>query len=89
MVKMFHVQFVDDEDEFLHKIFAFRDYRTYIDSTHFVLVKLSEALVEMSNLVDLRILHSRTYMDDSNVYQATQRLSKVIRYISRRGNDSD
>ena len=78
MVKMFYVELVDeyefDEDTMVHNRPA------CIKSTDFILVKLSEALVKMSNLVDLRILHSP--MDSLG----TQRISDVIRYVFRSGN---
>ena len=71
MVKMFHVELKDNFDA--------NTYYTYIKPTHFILVKLAEALVKMSNLVDLRILHSR--MNDLDALKGTLRISEVIRYV--------
>ena len=73
MVKMFHVELKDNFDA--------NTYYTYIKPTpsHFILVKLAEALVKMSNLVDLRILHSR--MNDLGALKGTLRISEVIRYV--------
>ena len=71
MVKMFHVELKDNFDA--------NTYYTYIKPTHFILVKLAEALVKMSNLVDLRILHSR--MNDLDALKGTRRISEVIRYV--------
>jgi hypothetical protein len=72
MVKMFYVE-LEHQDQF----FKFHDNRTCIKSTDFILVKLAEALVKMSNLVDLRILHSP--MDDLDTFKGTRRISEVIR----------
>jgi hypothetical protein len=86
MVKMFYVE-LEHEDQFI----GFRwhcGHSTCIKSTDFILVKLAEALVKMSNLVDLRILHSP--MDDLDTLNGARRISEVIRYVFRRsGYDSD
>jgi hypothetical protein len=85
MVKMFHVEL---EDEFWDEN-TFHDHRTRIKSFHFILVKLAEALVKMSNLVDLRILHIQMDNMDDLALKGTRRISEVIRYIFRSGNDGD
>ena len=88
MVKMLHVEL---EAELLDEN-TFHDHRTRIKLIHFILVKLAEALVKMSNLVDLRILHIQMHdMDDleSDVLKGPRRISEVIRYIFRSGNDGD
>ena len=92
MVKMFHVE-LDDEDELWgsesDENFWSHDYLTRIKLTNFILVKLSEAIVKMSNLVDLRILHSQMRIYDLDVFKGTRRISEVIRYIFRSGNDGN
>jgi hypothetical protein len=101
MVKVFYVVLVDEygaddevehEDEFDETIrfirfHEFHDHHTRIKSTDFILVKLAEALVKMSNLVDLRILHNP--MDDSDALEGTLKISEAIRFVFRSGNDSD
>jgi hypothetical protein len=77
MVKMFYVEFKDTLDANT----VTGSYYTYIKPTHFILVKLAEALVKMSNLVDLRILHSR--MNDFDI-DALKGISEVIRYVFRK-----
>ena len=67
MVKTFHVEL--DRNA----------YGAYDDSVvRFVLVKLAEALKKMPNLVDLRIIHSRT---EELSYG---RISRVIRFVFNR-----
>ena len=82
MVKMFYVELEDEYDE------NTGFHGTCIKSTHFILVQLAEALVKMSNLVDLRILHGRMDLDPE-VCKGTRRISEVIRFVFRRGNDGD
>ena len=77
---MFYVQLKDNFDGNT----VTGPYYAYIQSTHFILVKLAEALVKMSNLVDLRILHGR--MNDLNALKGTRRISEVIRYVFSSGN---
>jgi hypothetical protein len=89
------VEYDDESDDLEHEdevdeTIGFHEshgYRSRIKSTDFILVKLAEALVKMSNLVDLRILHSP--MGDSDAFQGTRRISEVIRFVFRSGNDSD
>ena len=77
----------DDETIGFIEFHGFHDHCTRIKSIDFILVKLAEALVQMSNLVDLRILHSR--MDDSDAPEGILKISEAIRYVFRSGNDSD
>ena len=98
MVKVFYVGLDDEygaDDEVEHddetigfiEFHGFHDHCARIKSIDFILVKLAEALVQMSNLVDLRILHSR--MDDSDAPEGILKISEAIRYVFRSGNDSD
>ena len=77
---------LEHEDEFEEPI-GFYDHSIRIKSTDFILVKLAEALVKMSNLVDLRILHSPMAKLDG--FEGARRICEVIRYVFRSGNDSD
>ena len=82
MVKMFYVE-LEDEDKFYENT-GIHDHRTCINLTHFILVKLAEALVKMPNLVDLRILHS---LMDLDAFKRTRRISEVIRFVLISRND--
>ena len=76
MVKMFYVE--------LEYVLGEDGPALYEKSTRFILIQLAEALVKMSNLADLRILHDQ--MDD---LEGARRISEVIRYVFRSGNDSN
>ena len=88
MVKTFYVQ-LEDGNTVTGSLTG--PYFAYIKSTHFILVKLAEGLVKMSNLVDLRILHGRLDYYDFQVdgLNGTRRISEVIRYVFISGNDGD
>ena len=86
MVKMFYVK-IEPEDQPFDEDIVYHDHRFCLKSTDFFLVKLAEALVKMSNLVDLGILHSP--MDPWGAFEGTRRISEVIRYVFRSGNEGD
>ena len=77
----------DDETIGFIEFHGFHDHCARIKSIDFILVKVAEALVQMSNLADLRILHSR--MDDLDAPEGILKISGAIRYVFRSGNDSD
>jgi hypothetical protein len=78
MVKMLYFELEDQYDE--NDGFVCRTHSMY---SHFILVKLAEALVNMSNLVDLRIQHG--WMNDSDAFRGIRRISETIRFVFRSG----
>lgn len=87
MVKIFYVELLDeyDEEDAFHEACSMK--------ANFILVKLAEALVKTSNLVDLRIQHGQwmnDFDDSIDVFKGTRRISEVIRFVFRSsGIDSD
>lgn len=82
MVKTFHVELEDEFDESFGYEYHWRN------RTQLILVKISEALAKMPNLVDLRILCSPWW--ELNAAKGTRRISEVIRFVLRgSGNDGD
>jgi hypothetical protein len=82
MVKIFLVELLDeyDEEDAFHQACSMK--------ANFILVKLAEALVKTSNLVDLRILHGQwmnDFDDSINVFKGTRRICEVIRFVFTSG----
>ena len=67
MAKMLYFELGDQYD----------DYSVF--DAHFILVKLAEVLVKISNLVDLRIQHG--LINDSDTFKGIQRISEAIRFV--------